>query len=139
MHVWCIHNGKEFGELLMLVNSRGKAEETCTSSNGTKTKGIMPLRCETAGTSGLCDSSSCHPSTTPRMSSSGSLISLSFTPLVTSESRSIRLLAPTVVPLNLYKKADNQNKKIKLKNLQVKVPFNKVGRTLHSTDWRKKI
>lgn len=98
-----------------------------TSSKGTKTKGIMPLLCETAGTSGLCDSSSCHPSTTPRMSSSGLLTSLSFTPLVTSESRSIRLLDPAVVPLNLYKKQISPQILAiwqKQKNLQPKVTFN---------------
>ncbi|WVZ17992.1 hypothetical protein V8G54_005314 [Vigna mungo] len=85
------------------ISKEDDVREKCTSSNGTKTKGVMPLLCETAGTSGLCVSSSCHPSTTPRMSSSGTLASLLFTPLVTSDIKSIRLLAPAVVPLILYR------------------------------------
>lgn len=75
-------------------------KENDTSSNGTKMKGVKPLVCETAGTSGLCVSSSCHPSTISSMSSS-LFASLSLTPLVTSETKSILLLAPAVVPLSL--------------------------------------
>lgn len=80
------------------TNDRYSYAERLTSSNGTNTKGDKPLLCEIAGTSGLCVSSSCHPSTTPKMSTPSSLISDSFRPVVTSLNISSRLFAPIVVP-----------------------------------------
>lgn len=67
-----------------------------TSSNGTNAKGASPLLCDVREIS-----SSCQSSTSPMMSSSGPLTPLLSTLLVTSESISIRLLDPAVVPLNL--------------------------------------
>jgi hypothetical protein len=73
-----------------------------TSSNGTNAKGARPLWCDIREITVSCNS------TGPRMPSPGSIIPSLFTLLVESESKSILLLAPKVVPLNLQQ-SNKQN------------------------------